>query len=117
LFNEREAAAMAVYYANDARIVAQDADVSGCRHAIEDFWKQASAHEAIQERTIRVMKVDSVADMGYVFSVVKLRLLGPDGQSCTKSVNDVTVWKRNSGAKWEIVLDFAASPVTYTETN
>jgi uncharacterized protein (TIGR02246 family) len=116
LFNEREAAAMAAYYATDARILAQDADVSGGRQAIEEFWKQASASEAIQERTIRVMKVDSVADMGYVLSVVKLRLLGPDGQSCTKSVNDVTVWKRNSRAKWEIVLDFAASPVTSTES-
>jgi ketosteroid isomerase-like protein len=117
LFNEREAAAIAEYYANDARILAQDADVSGGRLAIEEFWKQASAREAIQERTIRVMKVDSVADMGYVLSVVKLRLLAPDGQSCSKSVNDVTVWKRNSGAKWEIVLDFAASTVTDTEAN
>ena len=117
LFNEREAVAMAAYYANDARILAQDADVSSGRQAIEEFWKQASAREAIQERTIRVLKVDSVADMGYVLSVVKLRLLGPDGQSCTKCVNDVIVWKRNSGAKWEIVLDFAASPVAYTETS
>lgn len=117
LFNEREAAAMAAYYANDAKILAQDADVSGGRHAIEEFWKQASAREAIQERTIHVMKVDSAADMGYVLSVVKLRLLGPDGQSCTKSVNDVTVWKRNSGAKWEIALDFATGPITDTEAN
>jgi uncharacterized protein (TIGR02246 family) len=117
LFNEREAAAMAANYANDARILAQDTDVSGGRDAIEEFWKQATAHEAIQERTIRVVKVDSVADMGYVLSVVKLRLLGPDGKSCTKSVNDVTVWKRTSEAKWEIVLDFAASPVTYTEAS
>lgn len=106
---------MAAYYANDARIVVQDADVSGGRHAIEEFWKQACAREAIQERAIRVMKVDSVADMGYVLSVVSLKLLGPDGQSCTKSVNDVTVWKRNPEAKWEIVLDFAANPVTHTE--
>jgi ketosteroid isomerase-like protein len=117
LFNEREAAAMAAYYANDARILAKDTDVSGGRHAIEEFWKQASSHEAIQERTIRVMKVDSVVEMGYVLSVVKLKLLGPDGQSCTKTVNDVTVWKRNSAAKWEIILDFAASPVTSTEGN
>jgi len=115
LFNEREAAEMAAYYANDARILAQDADVSGGRQAIEEFWKQASAREAIQERTIRVTKVDSAANMGYVLSVVTLRLLGPDGQSCAKTVKDVTVWKRNSGAKWEIVLDFAASPITYTE--
>ena len=117
LFNEREAAAMAANYANDARILAQDTDVSDGRDAIEEFWKQATAHEAIQERTIRVVKVDSVADMGYVLSVVKLRLLGPDGKSCMKSVNDVTVWKRTSEAKWEIVLDFAASPVTYTEAS
>jgi uncharacterized protein (TIGR02246 family) len=115
LFNERQATAMAAYYANDARILAQDTDVLGGRHAIEEFWKQAVAHEAIKERTIRVMKVDSVAEMGYVLSVVNLKLLGPDGQLCAKSVNDVTVWKRNSEAKWEIVLDFAASPVIYPE--
>jgi ketosteroid isomerase-like protein len=117
LFNEREAAAMAAYYSNDARILANDADLSGGRHAIEEFWKQASAREAIQERTIRGMKVDAVADMGYVLSVVKLRVLGPDGQSCTKNVNDVTVWKRNAGANWEIVLDFAATPVASTEAS
>jgi ketosteroid isomerase-like protein len=117
LFNERKAAAMAGNYADDARILAQDADVSGGRHAIEEFWKEACACDAIQERTIRVMKVDSVADMGYVLSVVRLRLLGPDGQSWTMNVNDVTVWKRNCRAKWEIALDFAASPVTSTEAS
>jgi ketosteroid isomerase-like protein len=111
LFNERKTTAMAAYYADDARILAHDVDVSGGRHAIEEFWKQASAHEAIQERTIQVMKVESVADMGYVLSVVKLRLLAADGKSFMMSVNDVTVWKRNSELKWEIVLDFAASPV------
>jgi ketosteroid isomerase-like protein len=112
LFNERKSAIMASYYADDARILAHDTDVSGGRHVIEEFWRQACAHDAIQERTIRIVKVESTVDMGYVLSVVKLRLLGSDGQTTSKNVNDVTVWKKNSEARWEIVLDFAASPVT-----
>jgi ketosteroid isomerase-like protein len=110
LFNERKPAAMASYYANDARILAHDADVSGGRHAIEEFWGQACACDEIQERPIRVVKVESTSDMGYVLSEVKLKVLGADGQTWSTNVNDVTVWKRSSGTKWEIVLDFAARP-------
>lgn len=110
LFNERKPAAMASYYAKDARILAHDVDVSGGCHAIEEFWRQACTCDEIHERTIRVLKVESTADMGYVLSVVKLRLLGADGQTRSMNVNDVTVWKRNSEKKWEIVLDFAAPP-------
>jgi ketosteroid isomerase-like protein len=57
LFYERNASAMAAYYAEDARIMADDADVSGGHVVIEDFWRQACAHEAIHNRTIEEDRV------------------------------------------------------------
>ena len=108
LFYERNASAMAAYYAEDARIMADDADVSGGHVVIEDFWRQACAHEAIHNRTIEVKKIESVEGMGYVLSVVTLRLELPERPSQIVKINDVTVWKRSLHGRWKIALDFAS---------
>jgi ketosteroid isomerase-like protein len=108
LFYECNASAMAAYYTEDARIMADDADVSGGRIAIEDFWRQACAHEAIHSRTIEVKKIESSEGMGYVLSVVTLRLELPDRPSQVVTINDVTVWKRGLHGRWKIALDFAS---------
>ena len=107
LFNERNTSAMASYYAEDARIMADDSDISG-RIAIEDFWRQACAHEAIHNRMIEVKKIESVEGMGYVLSVVTLRLELPERPSQIVKINDVTVWKRSLHGRWKIALDFAS---------
>ena len=116
LFNERNPAAMAAYYTHDARIMAQDADVSGGTPALEAFWRQACAHQAIKQRTIQVTKVDRAEDMGYVLSVVTLRLELPHDQARTLKINDVTVWKRGRHGRWNIALDFAGQPQSIDES-
>jgi ketosteroid isomerase-like protein len=108
LFYERDAAAMASYYWDDARIMADDADVSGGCGAIEAFWHEACAHEAIQERTIEVKKIESVEGMGYVLSVVTLRVQLPQRPIHIVKINDVTIWRRGSHGRWKIALDFAS---------
>ena len=108
LFYERDAAAMAAYYCDDARIMAEDADVSGGRLAIEAFWREACAHEAIQERTIEAKKIEAAEGMGYVLSVVTLRIQLPQRPSQIVKMNDVTIWRRGSHGRWKIALDFAS---------
>jgi hypothetical protein len=46
--------------------------------------------------------------MGYVLSVVTLRLELPERPSQIVKINDVTVWKRSLHGRWKIALDFAS---------
>lgn len=108
LFYARDAAAMAAYYCDDARIMADDADVSGGCRAIEAFWREACAQAAIQERTIEIKKIEAAEGMGYVLSVVTLRLQLPQRPVQIVRINDVTIWRRGSRGRWKIALDFAS---------
>jgi len=46
--------------------------------------------------------------MGYVLSVVTLRIQLPQRPSQIVKMNDVTIWRRGSHGRWKIALDFAS---------
>ena len=64
LFNAGDAAGMASFYAEDARLLAEHADLIRGRDAIERFWREAirRARAADAERTIRLDEVTSSGD-------------------------------------------------------
>ena len=66
LFNAGDAAGMASFYAEDARLLAEHADLIRGRDAIERFWREAisRARAAAAERTIRLDEVTSSGDLG-----------------------------------------------------
>ena len=46
--------------------------------------------------------------MGYVLSVVTLRVRVPQGPLQILKNHDVTIWKRGTDGRWKIALDFAS---------
>jgi uncharacterized protein (TIGR02246 family) len=67
LFNAGDAAGMASFYAVDAKLLAENADLIRGREAIEHFWREAisRARAAGAVRTIRLDEVTSSGDLGY----------------------------------------------------
>jgi uncharacterized protein (TIGR02246 family) len=65
LFNAGDAAGMASYYAEDARLLPEHADLVRGRDAIERFWREAirRARAADALRTIRLDEVTSSGDL------------------------------------------------------
>jgi uncharacterized protein (TIGR02246 family) len=85
LFNAGDAAGMASYYAEDARLLAEHADLVRGRDAIERFWREAisRARAADAVRTIRLDEVTSSGDLGYALGIVVVRI--PSGPDLTTS--------------------------------
>lgn len=110
LFDQGDAAAMAAFYAQDAEVMAPDAGVVRGPHAIEAFFKAASAaaQRLGMRRTIHVRRMERSGSLGYVLSTVVLELPAADGQKITTTFNDVTVWKLDTDQGWRIVVDSAS---------
>src|SRR2546421_12731111 len=72
LFNAGDAAGMAAFYAEDARLLAEHADLVRGRDAIERFWREAlgRAPAASAVRTIKLGEGISARDLGYALGTV-----------------------------------------------
>ena len=106
LFNAGDAAGMAAFYAEDARLLAEHADLVQGRDAIERFWREAisRARSASAVRTIRLDEVVSSGDLGYALGTVVVRI--PSGRELTTKY--ATIWQRDADG-WRLAVD-SSSP-------
>jgi ketosteroid isomerase-like protein len=76
LFNAGDAAGMASFYAEDAKLLAEGADLVRGRGAIERFWRETidRARAANAVRTISLHEVTSSRDLGYALGTVVVRI-------------------------------------------
>jgi len=107
LFNAGDAAGMAAFYAEDARLLAEHADLIQGRDAIERFWREAisRARSASAVRTIRLDEVVSSGDLGYALGTVAVRI--PSGRELTTTY--ATIWQRDADGGWRLAVD-SSSP-------
>ena len=108
LFKRCDAAAMAAFFADDAQIMAPDAELVQGRQAIEGFWKAVSeaAREAGMQRTVTVRQSAAVGNLGYVLTTSTPEMPS-DGQTVTRTFNHLSVWKAADGI-WRVVAEAAA---------
>jgi uncharacterized protein (TIGR02246 family) len=107
LFNRGDAAGMAAYYTEDAKLLAEQADLIRGRDAIERFWQEAigRARAGNAVRTISLDEVTSSSDLGYVLGTVMVRIPGR-GEFTTKYA---TIWRRDADGRWRLAVD-SSSP-------
>jgi uncharacterized protein (TIGR02246 family) len=107
LFNAGDAAGMAAFYAEDARLLAEHADLVRGRDAIERFWREAigRARAASAVRTIKLDEVISSGDLGYAIGTVAVRI--PAGRELVTKY--ATVWQRDADGRWRLAVD-SSSP-------
>ena len=107
LFNAGDAAGMSSFYAEDAKLLAERAELVRGRDAIERFWREAisRARAADAVRTIRLDEVTSSGDLGYALGVVVLRI--PPGRELTTKY--ATIWQRDTDGRWRLAVD-SSSP-------
>ena len=107
LFNAGDAAGMASFYTEDAKLLAERTDLIRGRDAIERFWREAisQARAADAVRTIRLDEVTSSGDLGYALGVVVVRI--PSGRQLTTKY--ATIWQRDTDGRWRLAVD-SSSP-------
>jgi uncharacterized protein (TIGR02246 family) len=107
LFNAGDAAGMAAFYAEDAKLLAENVDLIQGRAAIEQFWYHAieRVRAAGAIRTISLDGVISSGDLGYALGTVTVRI--PHGRQMTTKY--ATIWQRDAGNRWLLAVD-SSSP-------
>jgi uncharacterized protein (TIGR02246 family) len=107
LFDAGDAAGMASFYTEDAKLLAENADLVQGRAAIEQFWQGAisRARAASAVRTISLHEVTSSGDLGYALGTVVVRI--PAGRELTTKY--ATIWQRDADGRWRLAVD-SSSP-------
>ena len=107
LFNVGDAAGMAAFYAEDARLLAENIELIRGRAAIEQFWHHAigRARAAGAVRTISLDEVASSGSLGYALGTVTVRI--PQGHQLTTKY--AVIWQRDADGRWRLAVD-SSSP-------
>jgi uncharacterized protein (TIGR02246 family) len=107
LFNSGDAAGMAAFYTEDAKLLAENTELIRGRAAIERFWRHAieRASAAGASRTIALDEVTSSGDLGYALGTVVVRI--PPGRPMTTKY--ATIWHRDADGHWRLAVD-SSSP-------
>ena len=103
LFHAGDAAGMAAFYAEEAKLLAEDTELIRGRAAIEEFWRQAidRARAAGATRTISLDEVTDSGDLGYALGTVVVRI-PHRGEITTKYA---TIWQRDADGRWRLAVD------------
>lgn len=107
LFNNGDAAGMAGFYAEDAKLLAENTELVRGRAAIEQFWRHAieRARAAHAIRTISLDQVTSSGDLGYALGTVMVQI--PHRPRMTTKY--ATIWQREADGQWRLAVD-SSSP-------
>jgi ketosteroid isomerase-like protein len=107
LFDVGDAVGMAAFYAEDARLLAENTELIRGRAAIEQFWSYAigRARAAGAVRTISLDEVINSGSLGYALGTVTVHI-PPGRQLVTKYA---TIWQRDGDGRWRLAVD-SSSP-------
>jgi ketosteroid isomerase-like protein len=101
-FQRGDRAAVARFYADDARIVGPRRRVVQGREAIDRYWASIGSPA---EWRLEVVEVGGSPDEAYQLGVSTLTSPGRDGTPDTYTCDFVVIWKRQPDGRLRITLD------------
>jgi uncharacterized protein (TIGR02246 family) len=109
LFNEGDAEGMASYYAEDARLLAEDTEPILGRRAIEQFWQGTctGARAAKVRRTINLEEVTASGNLGYALGTVDVHIPWSGEQGRDIIFKYATIWRREVDGRWRLAIDIS----------
>lgn len=113
LFNAGDAAAMTMYYTEDAQLMGEGMTPIRGHAAILEFWRVAIARAAAAgaRRTIEIHESSSSGDLGYALCTVTVEIPGHAGDTAAPGTTvaswDATIWQRDPSGEWRITVDIS----------
>lgn len=102
----RDAERTAAFYTNDAVLMPVAEPIVEGRAAILEEWRHVYGIPGFANSSRLVAaEVSTVGDLGYTRGTYESPMLGPGGQQVVERGKWVSLWKREAGGRWRIVVD------------
>src|SRR5688572_13625667 len=102
-FNKADWAAVSQLYAEEAVVLAPNAQIARGPEKIRDLF--AGLQLMKPRLSIKSEKIDQSGSLAYEYGTYTMRLTPPGGATINDLGKFVTVWKRNPSGEWQIVAD------------
>jgi ketosteroid isomerase-like protein len=111
-----DAAAVAVYYSDDARAMPPNGPTISGPAEFQAFVEEVSASGDVSLSLDPVeVVVGAGGDLGYTVGTVQITAPGPDGEPTTFEERDVHIWRKQADGSWKLVVDIWNSPTPQPE--
>jgi uncharacterized protein (TIGR02246 family) len=109
LFDAGDAESMASFYAEDAKLMAEDTEMIQGRTAIEQFWRIAceGVRAVKARRNITLQEITTSGNFGYGLGTVTVRVPQTGGQERQITFKYATIWRREADGQWRLVVDIS----------
>ena len=103
-FKAGDAAAIAGFYSEDAKMLPPDATEVAGRDAIQQFW-QSWLDDGLKNLTLEAIEVEADGDLAYEVGNFSIEAPAENDAMATATGNYLVVWKRASGGDWQLHVD------------
>ena len=104
VYNRGDAAAVADFYTDDAKILPPNSEMVSGKQAIEAFWK-ATLEMGMRKLTIETAEVGYDGNLGYDRGIVTISTKPEAGQPVTVRSKYLVLLKRQADGSWKIAVD------------
>ena len=103
-FKAGDAAAIAGFYSEDAKMLPPEATEVAGRDAIQKLW-QGWLDDGFKDLTLESIEVEASGDLAYEIGDFSLQVPAENNTMVTATGNYLVVWKRASGGDWQQHVD------------
>jgi uncharacterized protein (TIGR02246 family) len=103
-FKAGDAAAIAGFYTENAKMLPPDASEVAGREAIQKFW-QSWIDDGLKNLTLEASDVEADGDLAYEIGEFSIQAPAANDAMATATGNYLVVWKRGSGGDWQLHVD------------
>ena len=103
-FKAGDAAAIAGFYTENAKMLPPDATEVAGREAIQKLW-QSWLDDGLKDLTLESTEVEASGDLAYEIGDFSLQVPAANNTMSTATGNYLVVWKRAADGDWQLQVD------------
>jgi uncharacterized protein (TIGR02246 family) len=103
-FKADDAAAIAGFYSEDAKMLPPDATEVAGRDAIQKVW-QSWIDDGLKNLTLEAQEVEADGDLAYEIGKFSMQVPAENDAIATSTGNYLAIWKRDPGGVWQQHVD------------